>query len=248
MPRRRTRRCPHPLGILPLVPLLVLTSGLVWSAEAAGQERERAPFGFKVTLRVELRDHFDGAIRTEPGDAWRASYMETGEWVLHREVDELGDAEVSLDARRRVRDVDVRASRLIADGCGNEWLREFEDPARVERESEVQLEPTPEGAVAVWYRPLRPSLIDPGGPRGRGECADAPEDSRERVPLIFDPMGLERRIDTESGLPAVRPDGSILLAVLPWSAFESGKEVRRGVRYGDSATRFRARLQLEPAF
>lgn len=214
------------------------------TAGAQGLDVEK--ISVAVELRVQLRDSFMGRARADDTGAWSARYVERGEWTLER----ARDGSYRLDADHSVRDLTARAAPVMTDGCGHEWVREWEDPARVEWESQVSAEAVLGGeVVAVWYAPVRPSLIDPGGRRGKGDCYDPDEeDAASRTALIFDPSGLRGRMDTESGLPAVRDDGRILLALIDWADLASGERIDRRVRYSDEGVRFRGRLELGPPF
>jgi hypothetical protein len=211
---------------------------------AAGQAEEGVSASFTVEIRAELRDYFPGPFAEGDEGTWRASYVESGEWVFALEP----SGSVELSGGQGVDDLEASARPILVDGCGNQWVREWQDPARVEWESEVRAELVlADEAVAVWYRPIRASLVDPGGPRGKGDCYDPDEeDEAGRADLVFDPSDLRQRADTESGLPAVRGDGFVLLALIPLESLVAGDEVTRRVRYGDARMGFRARVELRP--
>lgn len=223
----------------------LVAAGLVGPSFLAGQGVEDDAVSFSLELRVELRDYFAGPLGDGDPGRWRAEYFEGGEVTL--QVLDEGLA-VRLAGSHQVEDLSARAAPLLVDGCGNQWVRRWEDPARVEWESELSAEVVDDGpVVAIWYRPPSVSLMDPGGRRARRGCEGSDEDdpSRRRT-LAFDPSDLGSV--TESGLPAVRGDGSVLIAILSWDDLTSGNRITHGVTYGDSRVGIRTRLALVPTF
>lgn len=198
-----------------------------------------------VELRVVLEDFFAGASADEEEGHWWARYIEEGTWRLRRLP---GDLEQPYGIRTRVetRRLSAEAAPRFTDACGNRWVREWEGPAQAASSGDVAVEAVDGGrSVAFWYAPARPSLVDPGGPRGEGGCYDPAEvDPRERAELILVASRLAGEIEPSSRRPAVRDDGRFLLAVVPWRTLVEGTPVERTVRYDDGRTRFSARLEI----
>jgi hypothetical protein len=224
---------------------LLLAAGLANPALLWGQELEDDFVSFSLELRVELRDYFAGPLAEGDPGRWHAEYVEGGDVTLELRDEGL---DVRVGGSYRMEDLAARAAPILVDGCGNQWVRHWEDPAQVEWESEFSAEVVDDGPlIAVWYRPAAVSLVDPGGRRARRGCAGSDEeDPPRRRTLAFDPSDLGAT--TESGLPAVRADGSVLIAIVPWARLASGDPISHGVRYGDSRVGFRARLELVPTF
>lgn len=230
------------------VSLLLLAGLTPFPVAAQLTADERAEF--QMELRVGLQDQFldplpDGDVAT-----WQARYVESGTLVFSREADEAFET-FRISGRHRVTGLMSDAAPVLTDGCGNRWTRKLEDPAHVESESRVSLGVVEGGdrgvMLAIWYRPVSFSLVDPGGPRGKGDCENsAAVDRPQRRTLAFAGDDLMGTMQTEAGPAAMRDDGMVLLGVVSWDDLASGEEIRRSVNYRDSHVRFRARLTLVP--
>jgi hypothetical protein len=231
-----------------LVPVFLATI-LLPPFDARGQEAATEQVDRRVELRVVLEDFFAGPTPEEDAGSWWARYIEEGTWRIRRTSDADGDP-FGVATRSRVRRLSAEAVSVLTDECGNRWTREWEGPPRAPSASDLVVGAVDGGrAVAFWYQPIRPSLEDPGGPRGEGGCYDPQEvDESQRTELILVPARLAAELEPVSRRPAVRDDGRFLLAVIPWSEWASSEPITRSVRYDDERTRFSARLELEPPF
>lgn len=234
--------------------LLVAAAAAAPSSPAVAQTPDQTPHveraEFSLELRVGLQDRFPGRLPDGEVDAWQAGYLEAGEIVFSRESDGAFET-FRVSALQSVQGLRADVAPTHTDGCGNRWNRRWEDPAHVESESRVSLEVVEGGEagvmLAIWYRPVSFSLMDPGGPQGMGECADGEmTDPPRRRTLTFEGEGLQEAMETEAGPSAMRDDGMLLLGVVAWRDLVSGDEVVRSVDYRYGHVRFRSRLTLTP--
>jgi hypothetical protein len=247
MRRSPERSCPPRLAIA-LAVLIVVPAGVQGQTPGA---LDQESLDFRVELRVGLQDYFEGRLPDGGVAKWQARYREEGTLTFTRERDEAFDT-YRIAGRHLVTGLMADAAPVIVDACGNQWSREWRDPAQVETDSRVALElvdlEEAQEFLAIWYEPISFSLMDPGGARGMNDCRLAVgEDEPTRRTLSLDPSPLAGKVVTEAGLEAIRGDGLMLLGVVSWTDLVRGEEVERRVDYGDDHIRFRARLTLSPA-